>query len=248
MPRACREARRGNTGSRTNRFSSPPKHVCGGLSPRRETGMSRRPKSVPPGAKNNPKGAAARRHITKEVVLASQSQNLHHIQQTTRFTYASIYTCSHVAAAARPRGPRRPRRLDVAQVDVAHLLVLVVGLRKRDARRVGLLVLDEALLLAQVATRLTDRRPDRRAATAQRGPAQRGPPSEASKLAKTAAGAALIDGVVYLDTMLQRQIIWTGFLRKPDSTSFRWISSRNSGTAAVSRPVPGPETSGHSTS
>ena len=160
----------------------------------------------PPRAEKFPKGAAARRLIAKEAV-ATQSQNPHHIQQTTRFTYASIYTCSHVTAAARPRGPRRPRRLDVAQVDVAHPLVLVVGLRKRDARRVGLLVLDEALLLAQVATRLTDRRPDRRAATAQRGPAQRGPPSGASKLAKTAAGSALIDGVIYLDTMLQRQII-----------------------------------------
>ena len=33
------------------------------------------------------------------------------------------------------------------------------------------------------------------------------PRSEASKLAKTAAGPALIDCVIYLDTMLQRQII-----------------------------------------
>ena len=91
-------------------FRPPPsKHICGGVSPWGETGMSRRPKSVPPRAEKFPKGAAARRLIAKEAV-ATQSQNLQHIQQTTRFTYASIYTCSHVAAAARPRGPRRPRR------------------------------------------------------------------------------------------------------------------------------------------
>ena len=91
-------------------FRPPPsKHICGGVSPWGETGMSRRPKSVPPRAEKFPKGAAARRLIAKEAV-ATQSQNPHHIQQTTRFTYASIYTCSHVAAAARPRGPRRPRR------------------------------------------------------------------------------------------------------------------------------------------
>ena len=57
----------------------------------------------PPRAEKIPKGAAARRLIAKEAV-ATQSQNLQHIQQTTRFTYASIYTCSHVAAAARPQG------------------------------------------------------------------------------------------------------------------------------------------------
>ena len=79
-------------------------------------------------------------------------------------------------------------------------------------------------------------------------PAQRGPPSEASKLAKTAAGPALIDGVIYLDTMLQKtNILGPGFcVIATDSTSFRWISSRNSGTAvcpALSQPVPGPETS-----
>ena len=59
-------------------------------------------KKCPPRAEKFPKGAAARRLIAKEAV-ATQSQNLQHIQQTTRFTYASIYTCSHVSAAARPR-------------------------------------------------------------------------------------------------------------------------------------------------
>ena len=113
--------------------------------------------------------------IAKEAV-ATQSQNLQHIQQTTRFTYASIYTCSHVAAAARPR----PWTATCTTLAAAPSTAL---------------------------SWLTDRRPDRRAATAQRGPAQRGPPSEASKLAKTAAGPALIDCVIYLDTMLQRQII-----------------------------------------
>ena len=130
--------------------SLPPETCLRGRVPQARNRDVPASKKCPPRAEKFPKGAAARRLIAKEAV-ATQSQNPHHIQQTTRFTYASIYTCSHVAAAARPRGPRRPRRLDVAQVDVAHLLVLVVGLRKRDARRVGLLVLDEALLLAQVA-------------------------------------------------------------------------------------------------